>query len=1539
MIALLLSVVAVFTSVPVGAVAEGLSSSGATSSPSISQDNNERGVSVYHNGAETSSLVLLENGRETLTSETRGINVSGRSWQILTPDGKDWVSIYGKNQSSLTVTYALVASMLNENGFAYVRLRVKDGDSYYVSESVEISVNHDTSSYIDGSSEAVSYANAERRPEKKLLAAAQSEEHKTYSIVINYIFDNGGIAYEPYGASVAAGSEFSAEITSPTVVGYEPFRRVGNEYVDASVVSLDYAAVNENITINVIYEPGMVEFKVHHHLQNLNDDDYSLTYDFITTGKGLTGSIVPEGLELSYDELPGFKPLAYEKLTIAADGSTVVEIRYDRDYYLVNFDMKGGFGTEPVYTRYGSIVGANAPTRHGYLFDGWELISYGEDVPTLEQQAEFDINAGTITLPDRNLTYRAKWITQVTNYTMVFWKENINDNGFTYWGYLDDLRAMSGSHVSGENRVSEAESAEDLDQFIYCDALTDKNVMVEGDGSTIVNVYYTRQRYTLTFKAPGLCVIKEGHTHTEACYIAFCDGIHVHGAECERTLACELEEHPSHTEDCIICGQTEHTHSSACCGLSEHTHSTSCYTGVSSQANPSNAPKNPVNGQIYATGTWWLTYYIYISGRWYRYSGRNASSGDVVSSICGKTEHQHGTSSCSCTLSEHTHTDSCYRDILHTHVDSCYHYDCGKEEHAAHSEACSILNCGIPEGHSHTKDCLNENKTNVVKIVYKKYQQNLGKDPDNFENSDPGIWPITDDNGVKYNNGERWKPSGSSTYDQVMVYLANMPGESFTLTVDDADHVPYVMNYYLEVLPSYTGDVVEYDGKRFIRYTTIEAKYAYLTKAEDFFDIKGFIQYKSNPVFSNNQISISGNNRNVDLYYTRQVDHELTFRSNGIVLDDKTVTGIQYGEKLESYRFDPPYPSSLEPNAYFFDGWYTSPGHYDGTEVDWENITMEAGGVMLYAKWSPIVHTLSVYFDDSLTQQVGVTQSVPHGNFAHAPEETLVNGNYIFQGWFYKETEADGDVVEKAFVFTGIPVLKDLVIYAKWSSHVTVEYTINYVLHTTGEVIAPATTGSAIAGHNKTFYAKAGDELNEGFREGYYPLTSSHTVTMSAESDHEFTFEYVYVESMPYAVRYIDEGGNEVAEPKTVMDNNLSVVTETFVKVDKKMPDAYQKRLILSADGTDSDGDGILDVNTITFVYTSDEEHAYYRVVHYIENIAKDGYREYRSEDTVGLIGQTYSIAPISITGFNFNGQLTTVNGVSTPVLSGGISAELGADGLLVELYYDRAPVSYTVKYLESGTGNVLYAEKTVESFFGAQVVEYAPSLESKGYTLVSDNVKQLHLSMNANVIEFHYQEIFASIKYQLVAPSGAGKLSQTSENVLAISGTPNGSYPILMPGYSFVGWYFDAACTHPVNTEWVDPETNHFTPEKDGIWETEKIYYAKAVADFTSLTISAVGAESVDRGQTFIYRIKGTSSESAGIELTVVIIGNSSVTVSHLRVGDYTVTEITDWSYRYTPDGAEKSISLSVNAADNTLSFSHERSDSKWVDSSSENN
>lgn len=328
-------------------------------------------------------------------------------------------------------------------------------------------------------------------------------------------------------------------------------------------------------------------------------------------------------------------------------------------------------------------------------------------------------------------------------------------------------------------------------------------------------------------------------------------------------------------------------------------------------------------------------------------------------------------------------------------------------------------------------------------------------------------------------------------------------------------------------------------------------------------------------------------------------------------------------------------------------------------------------------------------------------------------------------------------------------------------------------------------------------------------------------------------------------------------------------------------------------------------------------------------------YREYRSEENVGIIGESYKIPAITITGFSFAGGKTAVNGVVTPSVNSEVFATLGADGLLIELYYDRQNVSYTVNYLEIGTNKVLYTQKTANGLFGAQIIEYAPGLTNLGYELVSDGIKQLNLSTDLalNVINFYYQEAVYSIKYQIVGPEGAGQLSMTSENVMAVTGNPGGSYPIVSSGYSFHGWYFDEACSHPVNSSWVDPETNRITPVRDGIWSQNHTYYAKIDPDFTTLTISTLGAFDIDESQVFIFRIKGTSEATLGTELTVMVIGNSSVTVANLRVGDYEVTELVDWSPRYLPDSEAKGISLSANASKNNLLFSHIREESKWMD------
>ena len=1479
---------------------------------------------IIMNGEPVSTAVLKADEKIRLEVVSAFDEKVGYCWQILDTQGEErWISISDKYSKVLSVSYALIGSMLDESGRAKLRCKLSVGGEEYYTDSVSVVLSYN----VNESEPAISYHVAESLyASAPSLLADDADEHTTYSIVINYLFDNNAIAFEPYGASVAKGSDFTAEITSPTVVGYAPYRRVGEDYIDASVVELDYKNIQQNITINVIYEPALVNFSVHHHLQNLHDDEYSVHYDLITTSQALTGSVVGDGLALTEEQLPGFRALAYEKLTVAADGSTVIEIRYDRNYYLVDFDMNGGYGMEPVYTRYGDTVGANEPIRHGYVFDGWELVSYGGQAPTAEQISKYEIsNEKTILVPDANLRYRARWITQETDYTMVFWKENANDNGYTYWGYLDGLSAMSGSYVSGQDWISRVDGIDDEQYFTFNSEKTEKNILVEGDGSTVVNVYYTRNYYTLTFKATGKCTIPVGHSHSDACYDMICGLGHVHTDDCVSELQCTQEEHKAHTEACIKCGKVEHIHGSAdcTCTKTEHTHTVDCWNNVGNSTNNLyGAPSSPVDGQVYRSYT--RTYYIYIKGTWYRYSSYGASSGDIVDPSCAyDEEHVHGTN-CSCNVEAHSHADSCYKDTLHVHTESCYKYSCNEISHT-HTDACKRLKCGITVGHSHSSTCTNASRSNTVKIVYRKYQQSL-----------EDLWPVIDDNGVVYDDGQRWEPSSSSYYDAVLVYISKMPADDFTLTLNEATYNAYTMNYYLQVLPgdSYTET---YDGKQYELHNVIKAKYNYVTKAEDFFDIAGFYQFESDPSFSNNQISISGSNRVVNFYYNRITDHVLEFSNNGIVLDAKTKEGIMYGAPLEDYNFTPDYPTNLEPNAYEFAGWYTSPGCFAGTEVDWNTLTMTEGDLMLYAKWKPIVHTIRVFLDATLTQQIGEAQIVEHKAFAYAPTGAIENGNYVFQGWFYLD-EVNGNKVEKAFVFTGIPIVEDMNIYAKWSSHVSVEYKINYVLFNTNEKIADTTYGTALAGHNKTFDAKVGTDLYEGYQRGFYPLTNSHTITMSVDGSHEFTFYYVYVESMPYAVQYVDAvTGKKLCEDKLVMDNTLSVVTETFVRMEEKMPDAYQKRLILSASGEDANDDGVFDNNVITFYYNSDTEHAYYRVVHYIQNIVGDTYREYRSEENVGVIGNDYRVEALTLTGFYFSGEKTMINGVSTPVNDSSVIAKLGSEGMLIELYYKRETVNYTVRYLDSETGREIISPKIGSDVFGAQVLEYAADLTSLGYELVSDDKKLFTISANEehNIIDFVYQETIATLKYQIVGPEDCGSLSQYSENVEAITGEVNGSVPSVAEGFLFKGWFVDAACTVEADTTEWDKSTNRLSPKKGAgsIW-TDKTYYAKFLAKETELTIQTTSTSEKDEKQAFIFRIDGKEgTDTEGINVTVSVIGNSEVTITKLPVGEYTVTELTDWSWRYENPSAQREVTLDYHANGNVIVYNNSREHGKWLD------
>ena len=84
---------------------------------------------------------------------------------------------------------------------------------------------------------------------------------------------------------------------------------------------------SEAKTYTVTYQPAEVEFTVKHYQQNVSNDEYTLADT--ETKKGYTESPVGEGLAKT--DYTGFYSLLYDTTTtIAADGSTVVEVYYDR---------------------------------------------------------------------------------------------------------------------------------------------------------------------------------------------------------------------------------------------------------------------------------------------------------------------------------------------------------------------------------------------------------------------------------------------------------------------------------------------------------------------------------------------------------------------------------------------------------------------------------------------------------------------------------------------------------------------------------------------------------------------------------------------------------------------------------------------------------------------------------------------------------------------------------------------------------------------------------------------------------------------------------------------------------------------------------------------------------------------------------------------------------------------------------------------------------------------------------------------------------
>lgn len=328
---------------------------------------------------------------------------------------------------------------------------------------------------------AVAAARNNNNDETAAADSADDNANVNYIVSINYVFEDNTQAAQTWSASLAKNSTYSNTVAYPKVVGYAPETPTGlpnGVTADANGITFNLT-VQSDIEINVIYKPAEVNYTVNYYQQNVNDDNYTLADT--ETKTGLTGSTIGVKYEDVKNKYKGFYGLLFdESATIAADGSTVVEIYYDRNYYLMSFDLDGGYGVEPIYARYGAAISVVDPEKPGHSFSGWS-----EDIPE--------------TMPAENTTFTALWDAERVNYTVVFWYENANDDNYSYAGSLTDS-ATAGSTIQSGSYQNRNFDGRDNTHFTYNGAMAESKT-VAGDGSTVLNVYFTRNVYTLTFKS------------------------------------------------------------------------------------------------------------------------------------------------------------------------------------------------------------------------------------------------------------------------------------------------------------------------------------------------------------------------------------------------------------------------------------------------------------------------------------------------------------------------------------------------------------------------------------------------------------------------------------------------------------------------------------------------------------------------------------------------------------------------------------------------------------------------------------------------------------------------------------------------------------------------------------------------------------------------------------------------------------------------------------------------------------------------------
>jgi uncharacterized repeat protein (TIGR02543 family) len=172
------------------------------------------------------------------------------------------------------------------------------------------------------------------------------------------------------------------------------------------------------------------------------------------------------------------------------DHNVTLYPKVEQGHYLYFASGEGASYVKPIFIAAGEKTTApKAPTRPGYTFKHWSA-SEGGAAYTFGRTIEKDT------------TLHAVWdAKQDTTYTVIFWKQSVNDDKYA----ADDAKTYDYAESdirTGSTGLTVSPTKEDQGKgytgFTY-NGSKSTSVTIKGDGTTILNVYYDRNPITIDF--------------------------------------------------------------------------------------------------------------------------------------------------------------------------------------------------------------------------------------------------------------------------------------------------------------------------------------------------------------------------------------------------------------------------------------------------------------------------------------------------------------------------------------------------------------------------------------------------------------------------------------------------------------------------------------------------------------------------------------------------------------------------------------------------------------------------------------------------------------------------------------------------------------------------------------------------------------------------------------------------------------------------------------------------------------------------------